>query len=198
MLVAIEGITGSGKTTVSKEVHTQLIENGFKSVLTREPGGCPLGERIRTKLRTEKLTKAEQRSLFVTMRDLHEKSIRRLLERRVLVISDRFRGAFVAYHGYRMGESLKQIEDDLRIKTPYVEPNLTILLNINPIEGICRKFHGDDVSAFDTDLQGIYREYLGYLELAENNSWRVIDASQDLNGVIETVYTLVSNLARSA
>jgi dTMP kinase len=103
LLLTLEGIEGSGKTTQSHRIKAWLDARGIRAVLTREPGGSPIAERIRELVLSpgaEPLTGEAELLLFLAARAQHvQKTVRPALERGDVVVCDRFTDATLAYQG---------------------------------------------------------------------------------------------------
>jgi dTMP kinase len=106
ILIAIEGIDGSGKTTLAQSVHAQLTQQGFDTVLTREPGDTALGKEIRELVlsQTTPISPKAEFLLFAADRAQHfSELVIPALEKKKLVISDRLADSSLAYQGYGRG-----------------------------------------------------------------------------------------------
>ncbi len=106
ILISIEGIDGSGKTTLAHNLSAALTQQGFSVLLTREPGGCSLGKQIRPILQTQEIPldpKAEY-LLFAADRAQHfHEVVLPALENNMIVISDRMADSSLVYQGYGRG-----------------------------------------------------------------------------------------------
>ena len=142
LLITLEGCEGSGKSTQAEALKALLEEQGFGVTVTREPAGCPLGQRVR-ELLSEPSLKLDPRSelfLFVAARAQHvSEVIRPALERGEVVICDRFSDSTVAYQGYGRGLNLDAVHMANRIATRGLVPDLTVLLNVPVETGLGRK-----------------------------------------------------------
>lgn len=140
--MTFEGIEGSGKTTEIKAVARWLRTRGRRVVLTREPGGTPVGDRIRRLLldsRRKGLSPETELFLYeVARRDHMEKVIRPALENGAFVLCDRFTDATLAYQGYGRGLSLKMIERMNEAATGGIKPDATFLLDLPVGTGLQR------------------------------------------------------------
>jgi dTMP kinase len=135
--ITFEGIEGSGKTTQIKLLADWLRKKGRRVVLTREPGGTPLSNRIRSLLlssKTKGLTPAMELFLYeVARRDHVSTVIQPALKRGSIILCDRFTDATMAYQGYGRGLSLKLVEGFNKIATGGLKPDLTFLFDL-PVE----------------------------------------------------------------
>jgi dTMP kinase len=111
MFVTFEGVDGSGKSTQAELVAAFLAEGGRKVVATREPGGTPLGERIRELLlEGPEMSAWAEASLFAAARaELAERVIRPALARGAIVVSDRYLDSSLAYQGVARGLGIDRV-----------------------------------------------------------------------------------------
>jgi dTMP kinase len=137
-LITFEGVDGAGKTT---QVHRLEKALGKNVVVTREPGGTIISERIREIfLNSDGMTVQTELLLIAAARAQHvEEVIRPALEADQIVLCDRFIDATVAYQGYRGGIDLELIHQLNRTATGGVIPNLTFVLDLPPEIGIQRQ-----------------------------------------------------------
>ena len=139
--IVFEGGEGSGKSTQANMLRRKLLKLGFPVVLTREPGGTPIGNRFRHWLKwggeitpqTELLLILAARSQLVT------EVIRPALEKGSLVICDRYAYSTLAYQGYGRGMDLGFLNTMNTFITDSLVPDLVVLLDSNPAEGLQRK-----------------------------------------------------------
>lgn len=117
ILIAIEGIDGSGKTTLAQSMHTTLTQRGFDAVLTREPSDTELGKHIREIVQTQKISLTPKAEFLLFAADRAQHFIERIipaLNNNKLIISDRLADSSLAYQGYGRGlddEKIKDIND---------------------------------------------------------------------------------------
>jgi dTMP kinase len=196
--VTLEGPDGAGKTTQAERLRDRAVAAGFEVVLTREPGGTPVGERIRDLLldsdRHRGITRLDARTdalLFnAARRQLVAEVIRPAIDRATLVISTRFADSTLAYQGYGGRLPLDELRAMERFATDGLKPDLTVLLDV-PVEiGLARKT-GVDVNRFesDYDLEFHRRVREGFLALAANEPERfmVVDATMAPDDVAAAV-----------
>jgi dTMP kinase len=142
LFVTFEGVRGCGKSTQARALKALAEDAGRSVTLTREPAGCPLGQRVRELLsdRSLKLDARSELFLFVAARAQHvAEVIRPALEHKDIVICDRFSDSTVAYQGYGRGLDLDDVHMVNRMATRGLVPDLTVLLNV-PVEmGLGRK-----------------------------------------------------------
>lgn len=177
LLITVEGVEGSGKTTQCLRLAERLRARGLDVVLTSEPDGTPLGAAIRAALGQagEPPTPLAQTFLFLAARQQHVADvIRPALERGALVISDRYTDATVAYQGHAQGIGVETIREMNALATGGVLPDLTIVLDLDPALGMSR-IAGRALDIFERmDLAFHRRVREGYLEIARAEKSRVV------------------------
>ncbi len=199
IFITFEGIEGCGKSTQAERVRDFLIEKGFEVVLTREPGGSGIGEKIRDIL----LDPANQAMVPLTELLLYEASrhqhlvevIEPALEAGKAVISDRFYDASTAYQGYARGLDINDVERLNLIATGGKRPDLTIILDLPVGDGLKRigrnpdRIEGEAVEFHE-------RVRAGYLEIAarEPERVKVVDGSGSIEETFAKVRAPVENL----
>jgi dTMP kinase len=132
--ITFEGIDGAGKSTHLAFVADQLKERGRKVIVTREPGGTPLGEKLRELLLHEKMhLETEALLMFAARREHLAQVIEPALQRGDWVISDRFTDATFAYQGGGRKLALNKLEALEQWVHPDLQPDLTLLFDV-PLE----------------------------------------------------------------
>lgn len=192
-LITLEGPEGAGKTVLGQRLAAALVAAGRSVVLTREPGGTRLGERLRSLL-MEKAGKVEPRAdalLFNAARaQLVAEILRPALAAGQLVVCARFSDSTLAYQGYGEGLPLDELGGLAEIATGGLVPDVTILLDLDPELGLRRKSDVEQ-TRFEAsfDLAFHHRVRAGFLELAgaEPDRFRVIDASRGVDAVFADV-----------
>jgi dTMP kinase len=144
LFVAFEGPEGAGKSTQVRLLEGWLRERGHLPVVTREPGGTEVAESVREiLLDSDDLPAATELLLMLAARSaLVTDVIRPALESGRVVVTDRFHLSTLAYQGYGRGLPLAEVEAMNRFATGGLEPDLTILLDVDPAEGAARKAGG--------------------------------------------------------
>ena len=215
-LISFEGLDGAGKTTQIKLLEGWLDSQGRSYKSTREPGGTPLGKEIRQLLleRPElALTSLAEALLFQADRAQHfEKIILPALEAGKLVITDRYIDASMAYQGYGRGVDKNFIKSLSAHATQGREPDLTILLDLNPrqvparigmqlsLPGVSDAAQNDvrvEQNRLDTEDRAFHRRVQeGFRRLAERYPERikVVDASMSIEKIHQEIISLVQTL----
>lgn len=175
IFITFEGPEGSGKSTQSKLLCKFLKGLGLGIYHTREPGGTIVGERIRKILLNtshSNMSKLTELLLYMASRNqLVEECIKPELKKGRIVICDRFQDASLAYQGYGLGIDKKLICSLGSLATCSIKPDLTILLDINPEEGIKRTKRDDRIEKRPLVFHRRVRQ--GYLEIAKKEPFRV-------------------------
>jgi dTMP kinase len=175
LLVTFEGIEGSGKSTQIELTRSYMEQAGYPALVTKEPGGCPLGEEIRTLL----LEKGELRidpltELFLIEADRTQHAsevIRPALEKGQMILCDRYTDATIAYQGYGRGVDIDFIIEMNRRATGGVAPDCTIVLDC-PVDVGMGRAHGED--RFEREGHEFHeRVRAGYLRIARQEPQRV-------------------------
>lgn len=201
--ITIEGIECVGKSTNAKFLEAMLNKKGYKTLVTREPGGSGIGEKIRNILLFEKkdtLSPMTELLLLFAAREKHiNEIIKPALENGTWVICDRFTDASFAYQGFGRELGFKKVNQLKTLIQKDFEPDLTILLDA-PIEVITsrRKLNPND--RFESEDKKFFdRVRNGYLELAKifEDRVKVIDASQDIKDVQNDIRILINTMVKT-
>ena len=196
--IVIEGIDGSGKTTQAKSLLRRLRRRNIPALLTREPGGTPLGEQLRRWLKGRPdLSPLAQLTLFIAARaQLVEKVINPALNSGVTVISDRYTASTVAYQGHGRGLGLELIRDLNLAATGGLTPDVTILFDITPEEALARSSNAK-VDAFEAASWEFHRKVReSYLSqaAASPDDWLVVDATQEQRQLSQQIWAKIKPL----
>ena len=195
--IVLEGGEGAGKSSVRQGLGERLRADGRDVVLTREPGGTPLGERIRDLVlaRAAIDDPLAELLLFEAARaHLVASVIRPALDRGTLVLCDRFSASSVAYQGYGRGLGREIVERANAIAMGGLAPDLMLLLDLPVEQGLARRSSEGAANHFDREAVAFHeRVRAGFLELARESParWCVIDAAQPLDAVVEAAYAAI-------
>lgn len=198
LFLSLEGIDGSGKSTQARRLADTLRQRGHAVTLTREPGGSPGAEEIRRLVlegATDRWSAETEILLFTAARRDHlEKTIRPALARGEIVITDRFADSTRIFQGITRGD-LTETVDSLHSLMIGVEPDLTLLFDLDPATGLSRAQTraGKELRFEDMGLAFQTRAREGFLALAARHPrFRIIDADADPNTVAARVWQAVS------
>lgn len=186
MFVTFEGPEGAGKTTLIAGLAALLRAAGRRTTTTREPGAGPIGQQIRqVLLHGEDLDFKAELFLFLADRAQHVASvIRPALDRREWVLCDRFADSTLVYQGYGRGLDLDRLCAWNQFATGDLQPDRTLLLDLEPSLGLARIKTKDRLDAEPLEFHRRVRE--GFLTEArrEPERWVVLDAAAPPESVL--------------
>ncbi len=199
--ITLEGGEGAGKSTQIKRLALALGNAGIKTVTTREPGGAPGAEEIRSLLvngDTNRWAPMAEVLLHTAARAEHlDKTVMPALEGGAWVISDRFSDSTTAYQGYGHGVDKNVIENIYRDAFGDFKPDLTLIIDISPEVGLARagaRGEGEDrYERMGNEFHQRLRD--GFLEIAKNDVGRcvVINGELDEDGVFIAIKNAVTD-----
>jgi dTMP kinase len=215
-LISFEGGDGAGKTTQAALLVERLRFAGKDAVLVREPGGTPLGERLRPLIKGEAPASpmAELLMFEAARAELVQEVIQPALDAGTIVVTDRFYDSTIAYQGFGRGMDMEIIKNLNLIATGGLKPHITLLLDIEPADALARvgaqpgsRSGGRPVGRIDPAGQQKFEEQPpefhervaeGYRTLAseEPSRWFVIDASRPVEQIAERVWNVVGNVLK--
>ena len=200
--IVFEGGEGCGKSTQTRALYRRLSKDGFRAVLTREPGGTRLGERVRRHLKRTgetRISPLAELFLIATARaQLVSEVIRPELEKGKTVICDRFTPSTLAYQGYGRGlntDALREVND---IATDGMSPDLIVLLDIPIEDGLGRK-KSKERDRFESESLAFHaRVRRGYLDMAKADPerWLVVDGRLPKKEIEKKIWGQVSILLK--
>ncbi len=203
IFITFEGGEGAGKSLQAGALARRLVAAGRTVVRTREPGGTPLGERLREIVLDLSsgdlpLDPLSETLLFVAARaELVSSVIAPALARGEIVVCDRFADSTLAYQGFGRALDLSTIEQLNAMVCRGVRPQLTALLDLPIAEGLARKGSAGNADRFGREDERFHeRVRQGYLSVAarEPERWLVVDASQPPDAVAEAIWRRVATL----
>jgi dTMP kinase len=202
VFISLEGIDGSGKSTIAERLVSALQQAGKKAILTREPGGTALGEQIRLVLlgdAASSMLPATEMLLFTAARAQHVgEVIKPALAEGLIVVTDRFADSSRAYQWGARGLKKRDVDLAQELATEGLEPDLKIWLEV-PVETALRRrmANAREVNRLDREtIQFHTRVHEAYhtLVAADPTRWRVINADRSEDEVWSDVWlTVVSS-----
>jgi dTMP kinase len=195
-LITFEGIEGVGKSTQIQMLNDYIIQQGKTSSIIREPGSTAFGEEVRNLLLNTNFnisSEAELLLMFASRAELVKTSL--LNPQTDFILCDRFYDASIAYQGYGRGLSLDFIDSLINnINCPI--PDLTFLLDLDPLEGFNRKSEDKMDRIESAGIDFFTRVRNGYLQQASKNTSRikVIDASNDISSISDQILSYFNNI----
>jgi len=193
--IVFEGGEGSGKSTQEGLLADALSARGRTVVRTREPGGTPAAEAIRAIVLSPDYAGLDPRAealLFAAARGEHvARVVRPALERGDVVICDRYLDSSVAYQGFARGLGPRRVRDLSLWATGDLLPDLTVVLDIDPAEGLARFDERDRLEAEPLEYHQQVRA--AYLALAEQEPERylVVPARDSVDSIAATILSRV-------
>jgi dTMP kinase len=199
VLIAFEGGEGVGKTTQARLLAIWLREQGYDVINTQEPGATKVGMRLRALLLDTAHTGLSSRAetlMYAADRAEHVESvIVPALERGTVVVTDRYVDSSIAYQGRGRNQPVDEVAGLNQWATGGVEPDLTVLLDLPPVEGLSRRTaSADRLEAEPTEFHERVRE--GFLALAgaAPERYLVLDASRPPAELSVTIHERVRDL----
>ena len=198
VLIALEGVEGAGKSTQLDLLRCELERRGHEVVVTREPGGTPVGERVRAVLLDPavELDPRAEALLFAAARaQLVAQVIRPALERGAVVLCDRYLDSSLAYQGTARGLGRAPVEEVNRFATGGLLPDLVVLLDLDPEAGFDRRAERRDrIEVEDLGFHRRVRDAFRELATADPDRFAVVDAAAPADQVAAAVLAAVLEL----
>jgi len=196
--ITLEGMDGAGKSTHIPRIIEMLKARGREVVSTREPGGTPLGERLRELLLHEAMhAETETLLMFAARREHIAQIIAPALERGAYVLSDRFTDATFAYQSGAKDVPADKVEILEQWVQQDLQPDMTLLFDV-PVEiSIARLAGARSPDKFERESADFFTKIRNaYLERARQNPqrFRVIDAGKSLEEVAKTVEDIIATI----
>lgn len=196
--LTFEGIDGAGKSTHIDYVTRLLRERDLTVVVTREPGGTPLGEKLRELLlHTPMHAETEALLMFAARREHIEQVIEPALRRGDWVISDRFTDASFAYQGGGRMLDITRLEALEHWVHPHLQPDMTLLFDVSPETAAERLMAVRSPDKFEREKAGFFnRVRQAYLDRAKAfpDRFRIIDSSRPIAEIRDTIHNLIDTL----
>ena len=210
MFITLEGIEGSGKTTQLLAIGDFLEKEGIDYVTTREPGGTGIGEKIRAILldpENKRMDPLTELLLYFADRAQHVREfVIPWIAAGKVVLCDRYFDATLVYQGYARGVDVNLIYQLHRLVLEDLKPDITILLDLPPEEGLRRAWKqindgersGHEVRFEKETLAFHEKVRQGYLRLAslEPDRFQIIDASQNPDRIRDSIIEIIKDVLR--
>jgi len=199
--ISFEGLDGAGKSTHIAAAVDLLRRRGLTVVATREPGGTPIAEKIRSLLLAEPMDLATETLLMFAARQSHlTEVIKPALQRGDWVVCDRFTDATYAYQGGGRGVSGRRIEALESWVQEGLQPDLTLLFDL-PFEVAQQRIGGErQLDRFETEAADFHRRVrAAYLERVNSapSRFAVLDATREPGVIRLQVEALITSLAEA-
>lgn len=188
MYIALEGVDGSGKSTVAKAVVERLVASGERAIMVREPGGTAVGEAVRELLLdSDTLDPWAEVFLFAAQRsELAREVIVPALESGTWVVSDRSYYSSIAYQGRGRGLGEARVRDINEIGLDGVLPERVFVLDVEPELALSRQENPDRIGREGLVFQSVVRDC--YLDLAAaEDKVRVLDGSLSVDEMADEI-----------
>jgi dTMP kinase len=202
LFITFEGGEGCGKSLQSRMLDRKLAQLAIPTILIREPGGTPIGEKVRYLLKqaceipisplTELLLFNASRSQLIT--DVIQPG----LKEGKIVICDRFVDSTIAYQSYGRGLDINTVREISRIASQGIKPDLTFLLDVLPEVGLSRK-QTTATDRFDREDRIFHQKVRdGFLALAavEPHRWEIIDSNLSRKEISDLIWDKVRRLLK--
>jgi len=193
LFISFEGGEGSGKSTVIKKVKSVLENKGYDVVLTREPGGTDVSEKIREVILYNEITPLTEALLFAASRKEHiDKIVKPALDEGKIVLCDRFIHSSYVYQGIVQNVGIKKVKEINGLVLEDFFIDLVVLLDVDPTVGLTRikensrevnKIDGYDISFHE----GVRNSYLKVINDEKNKI--IVDANLSESDVFEATIT---------
>lgn len=191
LFISFEGCEGSGKTTQVEKLFSHLKQHHYDCLLTHEPGGTHISEKIRKILlhkSNSSMSPLTELFLYLASRAQHTRElIQPAIEKGVIVISDRYTDSSLAYQGAARNLSLKLVQGLNEIATGGILPDITFLIDFDPKKGLKRLKGRDRIENEEIIFHREVRE--AYLTIAKKEKERikVIDGGRSENDIFKEI-----------
>lgn len=201
IFISIEGVDGSGKTTLKKSLIERLALH-HKILSIREPGGTKISEKVRLLLldtaNSDMLPRTEALLYAAARAQLIEEEILPALRAGMMVIADRYIDSTLAYQGYGRGLNVDFLNQLNHLSTGGLKPDLTLLLDIDPWQGQLRRPHNSKDRLEQAGLNFLNKVRKGYLEIAATQKRiKVLDASKSETDLLNEALDLIMGMQQN-
>jgi len=198
LFITFEGADGCGKTTQLNLLKNYLEDKGYKVVLTREPGGKGLGEKVREILLNYDGDVSDRCESFLFLADRAQNIdiiVKPAIEQGKIVLCDRHTDSSVAYQGYGRGLDIEQINILNNLATGGKKPDLTLVFDVDVETSMARV--GNEKDRMENSGNEFFnRVRNGYLELAKKEPQRikVVDSTKTIEEIHKNVVKIVEKI----
>jgi dTMP kinase len=203
LFITLEGTDGSGKTTQMNFIRDYLTGSGYEVLLTREPGGTRISEKIRSIIlepEYKEMGNIAEFLLYSAARaQLVSEVVKPALERGAIVICDRYVDSSYAYQGYGRGMNLEMLERISDIATAGQMPDVTFFFDLDPETALKRRMASTQSDRIENEeLEFHKRVHSGYVRLSGQHPERIrrIDAGRPAESIWAEVRTILDTLLR--
>lgn len=203
LFITLEGPDGSGKSTIVKLLSEYFNEKGFEVVLTREPGGTQIGEKIRDIVLDNKnieMSSTTEALLYAASRAQHiQEKILPSLEDGKIIICERFVHSSLVYQGIGRALGVNKIKEINNFAIQGVEPDVTLFFDIDPERALKRKTKKGEGDRLEMEDVSFHRDvYEGYLKICKMypEEIKVIDAGKNIKEVFNQVRNIIDSLLK--
>ncbi len=198
MLITIEGIDGTGKSTLAKMLYSQLKNDGHHVLLTKEPGGSALGKKLREILQSQPvpITPVAEFLLFAADRAQHfQDVVIPALEKNEIVISDRMADSSIVYQGFGRGIDIEMIKKVNAWVMQGIKPDLTLYVTVPLAVAMERLQTRKKLTAFEKKQEERAQKLLsGFENLYKNRDDVItIDGAQSPDQVAQNSYKAIAS-----
>lgn len=192
MWIAIEGIDGAGKSSVILKLQEKLQAKNQDVVLTREPGGTELGQKLRTIIESTPHSTQAEVFLFAADRQEHFlKVIKPAIKAKKIIISDRSVYSSIAYQGYGHGLNISDIIEINKIALENKFPDLLVYLNLDPVLAMERIKKSRETTTHFEKLDYLKKVVVGFEALTN----KVISKENNLKKIVNDILVVDANLS---
>lgn len=200
LFLTFEGADGCGKTTQIKLLDEYLKNNGYKTLLTREPGAKGLGEKVREILLNYDGEVSSKCESFLFLADRAQNAdciIKPAIKNGTIVLCDRHTDSTIAYQGYGRGVNIDELKALNEMAVGVLKPDLTFVFDID-IETSMKRVGNEKDRMESSGIEFFERVRQGYLDIAKQEPERVkvIDSTQSIEEIHDKVLELVKNVIR--
>ncbi len=192
--IVVEGVDGSGKSTVCRRVVEELRSSGYDAVMTVEPTHDGIGALIRSGS-LGPISQVTESLLFTADRHEHTEWINKQVEAGKVVICDRYYASTIAYQSAKLDGDSVDGDRLLSLSEPFIQvPDAVILLDMEPEDSLARvDARGEAESKFER-LDFLEQVRGAYLKLADSFGYEVVDASRSKEEVFQDVMTIIQEV----